>query len=179
MLYKPHIKIATLTVNEDILISLSFFIPFLISGPQLLTGTLINYLLIMGTKFVDKKNHLIITIMPSIAAILNGLVFGKFTMFLIFFLPFIWVGNFIFIKLIVCLRNHLSISLSIFLGLILKTFILYFSALIYFKFNLIPEVFLTTMGAFQLITGLLGEILYLLISFPTNIQSHGSPFSRG
>lgn len=155
------INIRSLTIYQNIIISLAFFIPFLISGPQLLTGTLVNCLLILGAKFVDKKNHLIIAILPSVAAVLNGVVFGKFTLFLVFFLPFIWFGNFVFIKTILYFKNNLSMSLSILFSLILKTFILYFSALLYFKFNLVPEIFLTAMGMFQLATGVMGGIIYL------------------
>ena len=51
------IDIKSLAIYQNVIISLAFFIPFLISGPQLLTGTLVNCLLILGIKFVDKKNH--------------------------------------------------------------------------------------------------------------------------
>lgn len=158
------INIKSLVIYQNIIISLVFFIPFLISGPQLLTGTLVNCLLILGTKFVDKKNHIIVAVIPSVAAVLNGLIFGKFTPFLVFFLPFIWLGNLVFIKSIIYFRNNLSIPLSIFFGLTLKTFVLYFSALIYFKFSLVPEIFLSAMGVFQLITGVMGGIMFLGIN---------------
>jgi len=172
------INVKSLTINQNVIISLAFFIPFLISGPQLLTGILVNCLLILGAKFIDKKNHIIIAILPNVAAVLNGLVFGKFTPFLIFFLPSIWIGNFVLIKLIIYFKNNLSMSLSIFLGLILKTFILYFSALVYFRLGLVPEIFLTAMGVFQLVTGIMGGLVFLGIekimkkmSFPRRRES--------
>mgnify|MGYP001608663747 CR=1 FL=1 len=158
------INVRSLTIYQNIIISLAFLIPFLISGPQLLTGTLVNCLLILGIKFVDKKNYLIISILPSIAAILNGLVFGKFTIFLVYFLPFIWLGNFVLIKSIIYLKEKLPLSLSMVLGVIFKTIILYVTALIYFKFKLVPEIFLTAMGMFQLATGLIGGTLFLGIN---------------
>ena len=127
------IDIKSLAIYQNVIISLAFFIPFLISGPQLLTGTLVNCLLILGIKFVDKKNHLFISILPSIAAVLNGLVFGKFTIFLVYFLPFIWLGNFVLIKSIIYLRERLPLSLSIILSVVLKTIILYLTAIFYFK----------------------------------------------
>lgn len=157
------INVKALTIYQNIIISLAFFIPFLISGPQLLTGTLVNCLLILGIKFVDKKNHLIIAALPSVAAVLNGLVFGKFTIFLVYFLPFIWIGNFILIKSIIYLKEKYSLSLSIILSVIFKTIVLYITALIYFKFKLVPEIFLTAMGAFQLITGVMGGMVFLFI----------------
>ncbi|MFA6533139.1 MAG: hypothetical protein WCT22_04050 [Patescibacteria group bacterium] len=158
------ISVNSLTIYQNIIFSLAFFIPFLISGPQLLTGTLVNCLLISGTKFVDKKNHLFMAILPSIAAVRNGLVFGKFTIFLVYFLPFIWLSNFVLIRSIVYLREKLPLSFSISLSVIFKTIILFVSALIYFKFNFVPEIFLTTMGVFQLTTGIMGGVVFLGIN---------------
>lgn len=158
------INIKSLTIYQNIIIGLAFFIPFLISGPQLLTGTLVNCLLILGIRFVDKKNYLFISILPSIAAVLNGLVFGKFTIFLVYFLPFIWIGNFILIKSIIYLKEKLPLSLSIIFSVVLKTIILYLAANIFFKFNIVPEIFLTAMGVFQLITGVMGGVLFLGIN---------------
>ena len=153
-----------LTIFGNIVIGLAFLIPFLISGPQLLIGSLVNCFLILSTKFIDKKNHLIIAVLPSIAAVLNGLVFGKFTSFLVFFLPFIWIGNFVLIKSIIYLKNKWPMPLSIVISIILKTIIIYFSAVVYFKLNVVPEIFLTAMGAFQLITGVIGGMMFLGIN---------------
>lgn len=158
------INVQSLTIHKNIILVLSFLIPFLISGPQLLTGTLVNCLLILGTRFVDKKNHLIISALPSIAAVLNGLVFGKFTIFLVYFLPFIWIGNFAMIKFILYFKERSPLSLSIVFSVILKTIILYATALVYFKLKFVPEIFLTAMGVFQLITGLLGGLVFLGIN---------------
>lgn len=158
------ISVESLANYQNVVLGLSFLIPFLISGPQLLTGTLVNCLLILGTRFVDKKNLLFISVLPSIAAVLNGLVFGKFTIFLVYFLPFIWLGNFILIKSILYLKEKLSLSLSVALGVVLKTAILFLTAFIYFNFKLVPEIFLTAMGVFQLATGMIGGILFLGIN---------------
>jgi hypothetical protein len=158
------IKAETQVISKNIIIGLAFLIPLLISGPQLLTGSLVNCFLILSSRFTDKKSHYMIAVLPSIAAVLNGLVFGKFTPFLVYFLPFIWLGNFVLIKSIIYFKNNLSMSLSILISLIFKTFILYFSALVYFKLSLIPEIFLTAMGVLQLITGIIGEILFVGIN---------------
>lgn len=158
------IGIKPLSIYQNIIFSLAFFIPFLISGPQLLTGTLVNCLLISGTRFVDKKNHLFMAVLPSVAAVLNELVFGKFTIFLVYFLPFIWLSNFILIRSIIYLKEKLPLSFSIVLSVILKTIILFVTTLIYFKFNFVPEIFLTAMGLFQLATGIMGGLMFLGIN---------------
>lgn len=155
------LNIISLTVSQNIIIGLAFLIPFLIRGPQLLTGTLVNFLLISGTRFVDRKNHLFMAVLPSIAAVLNGLVFGKFTIFLVYFLPFIWLSNFILIRSIVYLKEKLPLSFSIALSVVFKTIILFAVALIYFKFSFVPEIFLTAMGVFQLATGIMGGLIFL------------------
>jgi hypothetical protein len=162
------ISVSSLTIYQKIIFSLAFFIPFLISGPQLLTGTLVNCLLISGIRFVDKKNHLFMAVLPSIAAVLNGLIFDKFTIFLVYFLPFIWLGNFVLIKSIIYLKEKLPLSFSIALSVIFKTVILFATALIYFKFNFVPEIFLTAMGVFQLATGMMGGILFVSINKAIN-----------
>jgi hypothetical protein len=158
------ISVSSLTIYQNIIFSLAFLTPFLISGPQLLTGTLVNFLLISGIKFVDKKNHLFLAALPSVAAVLNGLIFGKFTIFLVYFLPFIWLSNFILIRSIIYLKEKLPLSFSITLSVILKTTVLFITALIYFKLNFVPEIFLTAMGAFQLATGIMGGLVFLGIN---------------
>jgi len=164
------IDIRSLTVHQNVIMSLAFFIPLLISGPQLLTGSLVNFLLILGTRFVDKKNLLIISVLPSIAAVLNGLIFGKFTIFLVYFLPFIWLGNFALIKSILYLKKRSSLPLSIIFSVILKTIILYAIALIFINFKFVPEIFLTAMGVFQLITGIIGGVIFLGMNKLLNIK---------
>jgi len=154
----------SLTIHQNVIIGLTFFIPFLISGPQLLTGSLVNFLLILGSRYVDKKNLLIISVIPSVAAVFNGLIFGKFTIFLVYFLPFIWLGNFTLIKSILYLKERASLPLSIILSVILKTIILYAVALIFFNFKFVPEIFLTAMGVFQLVTGMVGGVVFLGIN---------------
>lgn len=158
------IRLGSLSIHQNAILSLSFLIPFLISGPQILTGTLVNCLLFLATKFVDKKNFLVISVIPSIAAVLNGLVFGKFTVFLTYFLPFIWVGNFVMIKSVLYFKERSSLPLSMIMSVILKTIILYAAALIFFRFKIVPEIFLTAMGVFQLATGIIGGALFLGIN---------------
>lgn len=155
------INVKSLIIFQNIIIGVAFLIPFLISGPQLLTGTIVNCLLISGTRFVNKKNHLFMAILPSIAAVLNGLVFGKFTVFLVYFLPFIWIGNFFLIKSIIYLKEKVPFLLSLIISVFFKTLILYISALVYFKLSLVPEIFLTTMVVFQLATGIMGGLIFL------------------
>ncbi|MCX6710704.1 MAG: hypothetical protein NTZ02_01280, partial [Candidatus Woesearchaeota archaeon] len=81
-------------VSEIILITAaSFLIPFLIGHPQLIVGIAVNVLLIESALHIRDYKLAAPIILPSIAALLRGALFGGFTMYLVFMLPFIWVGN--------------------------------------------------------------------------------------
>ncbi|PIP14922.1 hypothetical protein COY88_02950 [Candidatus Roizmanbacteria bacterium CG_4_10_14_0_8_um_filter_35_28] len=54
------------------------------------------FLFIAVQKFSYKK-ILPVIVLPSLGAILNGVLFGPATIFLYYFLPFIWIGNLILI----------------------------------------------------------------------------------
>jgi len=140
----------------------SFAVPFLISGPQLLTGTFVNLILIFAASRYSGKNLLPVIFLPSIAAVSHGVVFGPLTPFLIYFLPFIWVGNAILVG-IFKINTIKSSYVRILLGSMLKAGFLFAAASIYFKFHLVPPLFITSMGLIQLITALLGGIFALVI----------------
>jgi len=136
-----------------------FFIPFFFGGPQLLVGSIVNLLLIFVA--VKYKNYyaIIPTLMlPSIATSLRGFVFGPFTIFLVYMMPAIWVGNFIFIYTIQHIKTQ---RLSILVGGILKTIFLFFVAYVLIKLWILPAIFLKAMGIFQLITVIIAGIVFV------------------
>ncbi|MEK7664636.1 MAG: hypothetical protein AAB361_00675 [Patescibacteria group bacterium] len=117
--------------------SLSFFVPFFLGHPQWLVGTIVNACLFLTAIFLPKKFFLPLIIFPSLGVLARGLVFGPFTPFLIYFLPFIWLGNLVLI--------------------------LISAANIYFKFHIVPQMFLQAMGQNQLLTALAGGIISFII----------------
>ncbi len=157
---KPAVIRKTLAFYFDLALpALAFAIPLLVSGPQLLTGSIVNCFLFLSAVYSNRKTQTAIVIGPSIAALLNGLVFGKFTPFLAYFLPFIWIGNLILIKTFKK-ADIVNVITSSFLK---SSFLLVF-AFLYFKFSLVPQIFLTAMGIFQLITAVFGGVLFLGIN---------------
>lgn len=153
---------------EVILPALAFSIPLLVSGPQLLTGTVVNTLLILSTTKLAENKWTTIAVLPSIAALLNGVLFAKFTPFLLFFLPCIWVGNYAFMKAYTEIRRRSSFPVGLLFSAGLKTLILYLSVLFYFQLHLVPEVFITIMSVFQFVTAIAGGILaYVLLRVTT------------
>jgi len=135
----------------------SFAIPFSLAHPQLLVGTIVNAALFSAALFLPKKFVYPVIFLPGLAVLSRGLIFGPLTPFLIIMLPFIWVSNallaFSFRSLINQRNNYWLVGLS---AAILKTLFLFSSANILFKFNLVPKLFLTTMGSLQFITASLG-----------------------
>jgi hypothetical protein len=50
--------------------------------------------------------------LPSIAALMNGVIFGSFTIFLAYILPAIWIGNYLFISIIQRIQ-HLGLGIFV------------------------------------------------------------------
>jgi hypothetical protein len=148
---------------EYALVSLAFFIPFFISGPQLLTGTLINTLLFLFVSQTKSKKVLPIMILPSIGALLNGIIFGKFTVFILYFLPFIWISNYILVEVFRKVSSKKPFLISVVLSSLLKCAFLFSIAYFFTLAKVVPMIFLQLMGLFQLYTAILGGGVAFLI----------------
>lgn len=149
--------IFTLYILATILVTLVF------SHQQIIVGTIVNSLLFFTALNIEKKYHLPVAIFPSIVAVSQGLLFGKFTVFLLYFLPFIWLGNFILMITVQKFSNRKILRFII--ASFSKATFLFLIANFYVFFKITPKMFLQAMGIFQLITALLGALLYNLINF--------------
>lgn len=135
-------------------------IPFLFGHPQWVVGSVVNMLLILAALRLPRRHWLPLAVLPSLAALARGLVFGPFTLFLLFFLPAIWLGN---LALMLALRrlSHWPVGLALLPAAALKGSLLYGMALVYVRADVVPEMFLTAMGLIQLQTALLGGLAAL------------------
>ncbi len=140
---------------------IAFFIPFFVGHPQLLVGTAVNMALILSSVYLKRNFLLPVIFMPSIAVLSRGLIFGPFTIFLVYFIPFIWIGNSILALFFkgLYLKNKTNYFVTLLSGSFAKAFFLFMIALLLFKLNLIPEIFLKTMGILQFTTAILGGIV--------------------
>jgi hypothetical protein len=136
-------------------------IPLLLPGPQILVGTIVNVLLFSQSKKLDSQKLIILAVLPSIAAISHGLLFGPFTIYIVYFLPFIWLGNFILMYVNKKTNSFIYSSFA-------KAFFLTSIALVLVNFKLVPTMFLTAMSVFQLGTALAGGLLINLCLKPKN-----------
>ncbi len=75
----------------------AFFIPLFLGHQQIIVGSVVNAFLITAGMHLKGYKVLPIIIMPSLGALSAGLIFGPLTKFLIIMIPFIWIGNALFV----------------------------------------------------------------------------------
>lgn len=144
---------SNLKITVYAVISFSAFVfPFLLGGPQILVGTMVNCYLFLAALFLPKKLSYSLIFFPSLGVISRGLIFGPYTPFLLILAPFIWISNWI-------LQKSFYKTNSFVTAAFLKAIFLFSTANILIYLKIIPEFFLTSMGPIQLITALLGGIL--------------------
>lgn len=147
---------------ELVIFSLAAFaIPLLFPHPQLLTGTLVNAFLIMAAMHFRGWKVLPLVILPSAAALLNGVLFGPFTIFIVYMMPIIWIGNFILVYLFKKLHIAQNMNYWATLGIsaIAKAALLFGAAFLFVNIGVLPAIFLTAMGILQLGTAIAGGIV--------------------
>lgn len=137
-----------------------FFLPVVLGHSQLIVGIVVNAMLITAALNLKGYKLLPVILAPSLGALSAGLLFGNLTVFLLYLIPFIWIGNAIFVFSFKWLKLHLKKNylLTLAIGSVAKAGFLFLSALILFKLGFIPVIFLTAMGIIQLTTALGGGI---------------------
>ena len=146
-------KIITLKTTVFVL---AFVIPLLFNGSQIITGSIINTLLFISAAKLSKRTLPFMAVIPSLGAVSNGILFGPFTIYLVYFLPFIWVGNY--------LLMYVAKSSSFLVAALAKSLFLFLIAYIFVSLHIVPKIFLTAMGILQLVTALVGGIAAIGIS---------------
>lgn len=155
-----------------------FFIPFLIGHPQFLVGSVVNAFLVLSSLNLQRHRLLPIIVLPSLGVLARGLIFGPFTVFLIYFIPFIWVGNavIVFGFKYLYLHKKLNYLLTLIISASLKASFLFLVALILYKLHFVPAIFLTAMGITQLETALLGGFVAFVANRIRFIQAQPLSF---
>jgi len=124
---------------------------------QLMTGTIVNALLISSVVFLGLRQSIGIAIIPSLFALGLGLLPAVLAPFI----PFIILGNIVLILCFYFLKNK-NYWLGVISGSILKFGFLFFSSSIIFG-NSLPAKVLEMMAYPQLITALLGSVLAFVV----------------
>jgi hypothetical protein len=147
-----------------------FIIPFILAPQQLINGTIVNAALFLSAIMLPKKYFLPAILFPSLATLSRGLIFGTLTPFLAYFVPFIWLANWLLVLAFKKTR-HFGFVTAVILASSLKYLFLVSASTIYFRMGLVPKIFLNLMGNMQLITALFGGLAAFLV-FKTVLEKH-------
>ena len=154
--------------EKSLLLGFSFFalvIPVVFHSQafpnQIIVGTIVNALLALCALYLTFKNSLPVILLPSLAALFSGFIFGSFTVFLTLLVPFIWVGNAVYVHVIksFAVAGKMNYWVSVFGASMLKAAIIGLSTFILVSVGLVPQILLFPMSAVQFATAVLGGLL--------------------
>jgi hypothetical protein len=158
-----NIKNIEENIQLVVLSVIGFFLPFILGHPQILVGVIVNTMLIVGATYLKGHKLLPIILLPSLGVLTAGVLFGTYTVFLLYLIPLIWLGN----ALYVYVYKHVSFKeknwkgniLGVGVASILKAGVLFGATFILVQLSVLPAIFLTAMGLLQIVTALIGGIL--------------------
>jgi len=132
---------------------------------QLLIGTIVNALLVYSAFRFSFVKSLPIILLPSIGTLLSGILFGAFSFYLLYLIPFIWLGNCAFVYLIrkYAVSNNRNYFITTTASAIAKTLIIFIPTLGFVLLGLIPSIFLIPMSLIQLVTAISGMLIAKVI----------------
>ncbi|MCX8190558.1 MAG: hypothetical protein N3F05_05035 [Candidatus Diapherotrites archaeon] len=168
-LVRQDYKIAEMTENIEIILYtlIAFSLPFLLSHTQqqLIVGSIVNAMLVLAALNVRGWKLLPIIVFPSIGVFVAAVLFGAQTKFILYFMPFIWIGNAIIVLGVkyLYLQKKLNEALVYVISSLSKAAFLFVTAFVMVSLALVPPQFLTVMGIMQLITALIGSTLAAII----------------
>jgi len=139
----------------------AFFVPFMLGHPQLLVGIIVNSALILSAIYLDSKATWPVIFLPSLGVLSRGIIFGPFSIYLLYMIPFIWIGNALLVYFVkyFYLKRKVNYVASLGISAVTKAGFLFLAAFVLVKLNIIPVLFLTAMGIIQLITALCGGVV--------------------
>ncbi len=145
-----------------VLSAAALFIPIILRHAtftnQILVGSLVNFLLATSALYFSFKKALPVILLPAVAALLSGIIFGQFTVFLVYLIPFIWIGNALYVYFIknFNLVNKVNYFLSVLGAGLIKSVFIFSGTFILVSAGIVPAVFLVPMGLIQFATAAIG-----------------------
>ncbi len=140
------------------------------SNSQLVVGSIVNTALIITALNLKgwSKNLLVVT-MPSISTVLSGYVFKSASVFMVYMIPAIWIGNLLLVLAFkyIMLAKKQNYWLAAIIGIIAKVAVIFGIFSILNSFGIFPEKVMTVlqkaMGYTQAITATIGSIIAFTI----------------
>lgn len=142
---------------------LLFVVPLFLGEPQLLVGSVVNFILIYIAINYKQGKLLPAIFIPATASILRNTLLGSLTGYLAILLPFIWMANGLFIFIIRgFLKNKNNIILALGSASVLKAAFLFLCTLILVSVFNFPKALLVPMGLLQVLTALIASTAFLV-----------------
>lgn len=140
------------------------------TNSQLIVGTIVNAALVVSAINLKGWAKILgVVTMPSISTILSGYVFGTASVYMVYMIPAIWIGNFalIYSYKFLMLGKNKHYFLAGIVGMIVKVAIIFALFNLINLFGVFPEKLVenlrNAMGMTQLITATLGVIAAFVI----------------
>ena len=140
------------------------------TNSQLIVGTIVNAALVVSAINLKGWAKILgVVTMPSISTILSGYVFGTASVYMVYMIPAIWIGNFalIYSYKFLMLGKNKHYFLAGIVGIIVKVAIIFALFNLINLFGVFPEKLVenlrNAMGMTQLITATLGVIAAFVI----------------
>lgn len=146
--------------------------PVVIVNTQYIVGSIINAsLIVAGINVRGFKKIIALITLPSIYAMSSGLILGSSSIFTVYMIPFIWIGNFTLIYLYKYLfvSKKISYTITSLVSVLAKAAIIFagFNLLILLtsldQNNMLLNAMTLAMGINQVITGTIGSVIAFTI----------------
>lgn len=140
------------------------------ANSQIIVGSVVNTaLIILAINIKGWKKIIGVVTMPSISTILSGYVFGTASVYMVYMVPAIWLGNFalIYAYKFIMLGKKQNYFLAGIVGIIVKVLVIFGSFELLNLFRIFPPKLVSNlqvaMGMTQLITASIGMLIAFAI----------------
>ena len=142
---------------------------------QIIVGSIVNTALIISAiNLKGWKKILGVVTMPSISTILSGYVFKSASVYMVYMIHAIWIGNFVLIYAYkwIMLAKEKNYFLAGIIGIITKVLVIAGGFMLLKAFGIFPDKMVNTlqtaMTTTQLITASIGTVIAFIIYFIEN-----------
>jgi len=137
--------------------ALAFFVPMFLKQPQFLVGSIVNMALVLAALNLRGIKLLPIILFPSLGVLAGGYLFGGFTIYLVYTLPFIWLGNALIVLAFkwLQLQHKMHFFNVLLISAAAKAAVILGAVFVLVSLAILPSAFIS-MGALQLFTALVG-----------------------
>lgn len=140
------------------------------TNSQIIVGSIVNTALIISAINIKGWKKIIgVVTMPSLSTVLSGYVFGTASVYMVYMIPAIWLGNLalIYFYKLVMLEKEKNYFLAGILGIIVKVLVIFGFFEVLNLFGIFPSKLVTNlqtaMGLTQLITASIGMLIAFMI----------------